>query len=43
MSGRPAQLETIAELSGATPRDATDQLVLKQHAKILNRMQAELS
>ena len=43
MSGRPAQLEPIAELSGATPRDATDQLVLEQHAKILNRMQAEMS
>ena len=43
MSGRPAQLEPIAELSSATPRDATDPLVLEQHAKILNRMQAELS
>ena len=43
MSGRPARLEQIAELSGATPRDATEQLVLDQQARILNLMRAEVT
>ncbi len=41
MRGRPAGLEHICEHSGATPRDPTDELVLDQQAKILNRMRAE--
>ncbi len=41
MSGRPAQLEHVAELKGVTPRDATEHRVLHQQAKILKRMRSE--
>lgn len=41
MTDRPAKLERIADLTGDTPRDTSDQLIIDHHFKILARMQSE--
>jgi len=41
MTGRPAQLEKVAEFSSEAPRSVADQAILDQQAQILARMQEE--
>ena len=38
MTGRPAQLEKIAELTDETPRDINDPVILTHQANLLTRM-----